>query len=102
LKLLKTNFKKAKALAFSAALLLGIQTSANAGQAFHPLTPLQTQHLSHDLTQTNSQDFFRQGHEMLEREIQILAHRRLSSTKPLLKIDEVTQVEKDRSPSNSP
>ncbi|WP_251956255.1 hypothetical protein [Nostoc commune] len=78
----------------STAFLLAVQTSANAQQAVPTLTPAQAQHLSRDLVPSSSQDFFRQGKDSFEREIQILRRRKLSPIKPILKIDSVSQTEK--------
>jgi len=98
-KLIFTRLTKAFTFVFSAALLMGGQNSANAGQQFHPL---QAQRLSHDLVQPNSQDFFYQGQSRLNTEIQILQRRRLSWTKPVLKINQGLHTETDHSPRNSP
>ncbi|MEH2346882.1 MAG: hypothetical protein V7K55_02555 [Nostoc sp.] len=83
-----------KPLLVSIALLLAVQTSANAEQPLPNLTPAQTQSLSRDLVPYNSQDFFRQGKDSIEREIQILRQRQLSSIKPVLKIDLVRQIKR--------
>ena len=104
--LIKTSLKETKAMLFSVTLLLSIQTAANAEQELPPLTPTQAQQLSQaqaqqlsqDLVQSESQEFFRQGKERLQREIQILEQRRLSSTQPILKIDEEPQVDNNRLP----
>lgn len=76
-----------KILVFSTAFLLAAETSANAQQTIPNLTPPQAQNLSRDLFPSTSQDFFRQGNNALEREIQLLRQRQLSSNKPILKID---------------
>ncbi len=82
-------------MVLSTALLLSVH-SVNAGEALSSLTSTKAQQLSRDLIQPNSQDFFRQGHVVLDREIQILQQRRLSSTKPPLNIiDKVPPVEKE-------
>ena len=106
LTLIKTSLKETKAMLFSVTLLLSIQTAANAEQELPPLTPTQAQHfsqaqaqqLSQDLVESESQEFFRQGKERLQKEIQILEQRRLSSTQPILKIDEEPQVDNNRLP----
>ncbi|WP_335083890.1 hypothetical protein [Nostoc sp.] len=75
----------------STAFLLAVQTSANAEQAVPNLTPGQAQHFSRDLVPYNSQDFFRQGKDSIEKEIQILNQRQQRPIKPILKIDSVPQ-----------
>ncbi|MEH2252747.1 hypothetical protein [Nostoc sp.] len=93
LNLIFTGYIKIKPLVVSTAFLLAVQTSANAEQPFTSLTPAQAQHLSRDLVPYNSQDFFRQGKDSIEREIQILSQRQLRSTKPVFKIDLVPKME---------
>ncbi|WP_265273739.1 hypothetical protein [Nostoc sp. KVJ3] len=78
----------------STAFLLAIQTSANAQQPATGLTPAQAQHLSRDLVPYSSQDFFTQGKDSIEREIQLLQQRQLPSIKPVLKIDSVPKIKK--------
>ena len=92
LNLIFTGCIKIKPLVVSTAFLLAIQTSANAEQALPSLTPAQAQHLSRDLVPYNSQEFFRQGKNLMEREIQILRLRQLRSIKPVLKIDSLPQI----------
>ena len=82
-----TGSIKIKPLVVLTAFLLVVQTSANAQQPLSSLTPTQAQHLSRDLVPYNSQDFFRQGKDSIETEIQILRQRQLRSIKPVLKID---------------
>ncbi len=94
LNLILTGCKKIKPLVVSTAFLLAIQTSANAEQRLPSLTPAQTQNLSRDLVPYNSQDFFRQGKDSIEREIQILRQRQLRSIKPVLKIDSLPQIKR--------
>jgi hypothetical protein len=94
LNLILTRCIKIKPLVLSTALLLAVQTSANAQQAVPSLTPGQAQHLSRDLVPYNSQDFFRQGKDSIEREIQILRQSQLRPIKPILKIDSVPQIKK--------
>jgi hypothetical protein len=92
--LILTRYRKIKYLLVSTAFLLAIQTSANAQQSLPNLTPAQAQSLSRDLVPSSSQDFFRQGKESMEREIQIFRQRQLPSMKPILKIDSVQQIKK--------
>jgi hypothetical protein len=92
--LILTRYIKIKPLLVSTAFLLAVQTSANAQQSLPNLTPAQAQNLSRDLVPFNSQDFFRQGKESMEREIQILRQRQLPSMKPILKIDPVQQIKR--------
>ncbi|MEH2448869.1 MAG: hypothetical protein V7K18_24720 [Nostoc sp.] len=87
-----TGSIKIKHLVVSTAFLLVVETSANAQQPLPSFTPAQAQHLSRDLVPYNSQDFFRQGKDSIEREIQILRQRQLRSIKPVLKIDLVPQT----------
>jgi hypothetical protein len=94
LNLILTGCRKIKPLVVSTAFLLAIQTSADAEQPLPSLTPAQAQHLSRDLVPYNSQDFFRQGKDSIEREIQILRQRQLRSIKPVLKIDSVPQIKR--------
>jgi len=94
LNLIFTGCIKVKFLVVSTVFFLTVQTSANAEQAFPPLTPTQAQHLSRDLVPGSSQDFFRQGKDSIEREIQILRQRQLSSTQPILKIDSVLLIKR--------
>ncbi|MBN3873117.1 hypothetical protein [Nostoc sp. JL33] len=95
LNLIFTGCIKIKPLLVSTAFLLAVQTSTNAQQAFPSLTPRQAQHLSRDLVPYNSQDFFRQGKDSIEREIQLLSYQRQQrSIKPVLKIDSVPQIKR--------
>lgn len=87
-----TGSIKIKLLVVSTAFFLAVQTSANAQRPLPSLTPAQAQHLSRDLVPYNSQDFFRQGKDSIEREIQILRQSQLRSIKPVLKIDLVPQI----------
>ncbi|MDZ8259364.1 hypothetical protein [Nostoc sp. ChiQUE01b] len=89
--LIFTGCTKIKPLVVSIAFLIAVQTSANAEQAVPSLTPAQAQHLSRDLVPYNSQDFFRQGKDSIEKEIQILNQRQQRPIKPILKIDSVPQ-----------
>ncbi len=92
LNLIFTGCIKIKPLVLSTAFFLAIQTPANAEQPFPRLTPAQAQHLSRDLVPYNSQDFFRQGKNSIEREIQILRQRQLRSLKPVLKVNSLPQI----------
>ncbi|MDF5734711.1 MAG: hypothetical protein V7L04_10075 [Nostoc sp.] len=94
LNLIFTRCIKIKPLIVSTAFFLALQTSVKAQQVFPTLTPTQAQHLSRDLVPFNSQDFFRQGNDSIQREIQILRQRQLRSIKPVLKIDLVPQIKK--------
>ncbi|MBD6621000.1 hypothetical protein FNW02_36055 [Komarekiella sp. 'clone 1'] len=94
-----TSNLKIKALLLLTAILLVWQAHANGEQQFSPLTPTQTQNLSRDLVPFGSQDFFREGKDLIDREIQLLRQRQAPSTEPL-KINLVPQVKKDCSPSN--
>ncbi|WP_226890072.1 hypothetical protein [Nostoc sp. MG11] len=96
-----TSNLKIKALLLSTAILLVGQTHANGKQQFSPLTPAQTQNLSRDLVPFGSQDFFRQGKDSIDREIQLLRQRQAPSTEPVLKINFIPQVKKDCPPSNN-
>ncbi|MEH2242982.1 hypothetical protein [Nostoc sp.] len=98
--LIFTGCIKIKPLLVSTAFLLAVQSSANAEQSFSSLTPVQAQHLSRDLVPFNSQDFFRQGKDSIEREIQILRQRQLRSIKPVLKIDLVPQIKRPQIQQN--
>ncbi len=93
LNLIFTGCIKIKPLVVLTAFFLAVHTSANAEQAVPSLTPAQAQRLSRDLVPYNSQDFFRQGKDSIEREIQILRQRQFRSLKPVLKIDSVPQNE---------
>ena len=92
LNLIFTGSIKIKLLVVSTVFFLAVQTSANAQQRLPSLTPAQAQHLSRDLVPYNSQDFFRQGKDSIEREIQILRQRQMRSIKPVLKIDLIPQM----------
>ncbi|MEH2287015.1 hypothetical protein [Nostoc sp.] len=90
LNIIFTGCIKIRPLVVSTAFLLVVQTSANAQQAVPSLTPRQAQHLSRDLVPYNSQEFFRQGKDSIEREIQILNQRQQHPIKPILKIESVS------------
>ncbi|MDF5707306.1 MAG: hypothetical protein PUP90_06395 [Nostoc sp. S4] len=80
-----------KLLVFSTAFFLVWETSAKAQRTFPNLTPAQAQHLSRDLVPSSSEEFFRQGKNSFEREIQLLRKRQLSPNKPILK-NNLTEV----------
>jgi len=65
------------------------------------ITPAQANQFSRDLIRSDSQDFFNQGRERLEREIQILNQERFSPSTPLLKVEENLKGE-NISPVTSP
>jgi len=102
LKLIFTRFIKVTALGFSTAFLLAGQNSVNTQQQIPNLTPAQAQHLSRDLVPSSSQDFFNQGQYLMETEIQNLRLRKLESNEPILNINSIPQVKKDRPPSKNP
>jgi hypothetical protein len=56
-------------------------------QSLPNLTPQQIQRFGRDLTPRNSDNFFRQGRDQFEREIQLLDRRVLSPDQTKLKID---------------
>ncbi|MBW4428314.1 MAG: hypothetical protein KME50_28715 [Nostoc desertorum CM1-VF14] len=85
---------KIKPLVVSTVFFLAIQTSVNAEPPVRSLTRAQGQNLSRDLVPYNSQIFFRQGKNLIEREIQILRLRQLHSIEPVLKIDLVQQLKR--------
>lgn len=84
----------------STAFFLAVQTSANAEPPLPRLTPAQAQHLSRDLVPYNSQEFFRQGKNSIEREIQILKLRQLRPIKPVLKINSLPQIKTPHTQQN--
>ncbi|MBN3926902.1 hypothetical protein [Nostoc sp. NMS4] len=94
LNLILTRYIKIKPLVLSTAFFLAIQTSAKAQQAVPSLTPAQAQHLSRDLVPYNSQNFFRQGKDSIETEIQILRERQQRPIKPILKIYAVPEIKR--------
>ena len=83
----------AKAMMLSAAWLLS-DHPAVAGPVSSSLTPARAQEFSRDLVRVDSQDFFRIGHERFEQEIQLFNSKRFTSKEPLLKIQQLPQVEK--------
>ena len=97
-----TSITTLTALVFSAAWLLCEQTAAWTQQEAPTLTPSQVQQLQRDLVPHNSQDFFRQGQERIEREIQLLSESQRASSEPLLKINVNTQTQQDRLPHLQP
>lgn len=101
LNLIFTRFFKVTALGFSTAFLLAGQNAVNA-QQIPSLTPQQAQHLSRDLVPSSSEQFFRQGQYLMEREIQNLQTRQLEPKEPVLKINSIQQIKKDNLPSKNP
>lgn len=79
-------------LGLSTAGLLSQQRAAIAGQEFTALTPAQTEHLYRDLVPSRSQDFFNEGRENFEREIQVLYQSHISGNEPILKVKEVPEI----------
>jgi hypothetical protein len=67
-----------------------------------PVNSGQFNQLSRDLTRPSVDDFFEQGREQLEQEIDILLKRRLLLSEGLLKIDEKLQVPQDFTNFESP
>lgn len=100
LNLIFTECIKIKPLVLSTAFFLAVQTSANAEQPLPRLTPGQAQHLSRDLVPYNSQEFFRQGKNSIEREIKILRQRQLRPIKPVLKINSLPQIKTPHTQQN--
>lgn len=72
--------------------LLSQQRAAIAGQGFTALTPAQTEHLYRDLIPSRSEDFFNEGREKFEREIQVLYQSHISGNEPILKVKEVPEI----------
>lgn len=79
-------------LVLSTAGLLSQQKAASAGQGFTALTPAQTEHLYRDLVPSRSEDFFNQGWEKFEREVQVLYQIHISGNEPILKVKEVPEI----------
>ncbi len=97
MKLRFTHITIAAAFVLSTVGLLSQQTSAASQES--PLTPAQANQFSRDLVpSTPSQDFFRQGQQRIEREIQLLLQRRNASSEELLRINVNSQAELDRLP----
>lgn len=96
-----THLTIATALLLSTGLLTQ-QSSALANQ--ESLTPEQANRLSHDLIpSTPSQDFFQQGQQKTEREIERLLQRQnADSNEPLLRMNVDTQQEINRLPQIQP
>ncbi|MBD1927714.1 hypothetical protein H6F74_15900 [Trichocoleus sp. FACHB-90] len=80
------------ALLITSVSLFGGQTPAAANPEFNSISPAQAQQFNRDLIPSSSQEFFRQGREKLEREIEILNRRRLLNS-PILKNDNLPRVE---------
>ncbi|HEY9632515.1 MAG TPA: hypothetical protein V6D14_03860 [Coleofasciculaceae cyanobacterium] len=81
--------------------LLSQQASAWANSQ-SPLSPTQAAQLSRDLIPSQPQEFFRQGQERFEAEIQNLIKRQTTSTEPPLEINVNPQVELERLPQVQP
>jgi hypothetical protein len=96
-----TRLLKVTALGCSTAFLLTGQSPVNAEQALPRLSVQQTQQLSRDLVPYNSQRFFRQGQELIEREIQILKQRQISGNEPVLKINPLQPIKKQEIPNSN-
>jgi hypothetical protein len=96
-----THITLAIAFVFSTAWLPGKQALAVENQE-SPLTPAQAQQLSRDLIPSPSQEFFQQGREMLEKEIQLLNQRQNTTSEPPLQINVEPQTELDRLPQLQP
>ncbi|GAA6615738.1 hypothetical protein [Scytonema sp. NUACC26] len=102
-KLLPLHPMKIKALVYLVPFVLVGQSSAYAIQDTPRLTPTQIQRFSRDLVPYNSQDFFNEGQELIEREIQILKERQNSSKEPILKVNPQPQIEEELTPrKNNP
>ncbi len=89
---ISTRTLKITSIIFSTVLLVGHTNSRALAQV--PITPTQAQHLSRDLIPTDSQDFFRQGRNSLEKEIQLLQQR--PAPEFVLKINLTPQAKKSR------
>ncbi len=77
--------------------LVGIGAPTVKADGVAGLTASQLQQFSRDLIPSNSQDFFRQGREQVEREIQRLDHQTLHPNERLLKVEPQIQGGDDRS-----
>ncbi|MBD2354684.1 hypothetical protein H6G41_08575 [Tolypothrix sp. FACHB-123] len=86
---------KITAFGFSTAVLVFGNTAVNAQQQLPNLTPVQTQQLSRDLVPHSSQEFFRQGQELMEREIELLRQRQISNNEPVLKVNPLQPIKQD-------
>lgn len=102
MKLNFTHITLAIAFVFSTAWLPEKQALAVENQESPLLTPAQAQQLSRDLIPSPSQEFFQQGREMLEKEIQLLNQRQNTATEPPLQINVEPQTELDRLPQLQP
>ena len=84
------------------AWLVSEPTKAIASQEFR-LSPSQANRLSRDLaTPSPSQNFFQQGRDQMEREIQHLMHRQNTVTEPPLRTDESINQQLERIPQLQP
>jgi hypothetical protein len=89
---------KLKTLLYLVFFVIVGQSPAYALQETPRLTATQIQNFSRDLVPRNSQDFFNEGQELIEREIQILQERRDSSKKPILKVNPQPEIEEELTP----
>jgi hypothetical protein len=89
----------ATAFVLTSVSALSLQSPVAAQPQKPSLTPQQTQNFFNDLFSSSSQDFFRQGREKLEREIEILTQRRLFLQEPVLNVDALPKGE-DFSPTD--
>lgn len=81
---------------------LSLPTSVNAQTAPRSFTPSQLQQLRNDLIRTQSEDFFREGAEQFEREIELLTREIFLSSESLLKVDPNLQMETDLTQFEAP
>ncbi len=87
---------RAAIVASLAVPLVGIVVPSAKADGIAGLTSSQLQRFSRDLIPSSSQDFFRQGREQLEREIQRLDRQTLDSNEQLLKVKPPIQDQGDR------
>lgn len=84
---------------------VGLMATQSVGQAQSlpaGLSPEQARQIAGDLTRLDRMDFFRRGQQQLEREIQLLERRTLTSTEDLLRVDETPNLPEDFTPDNRP
>ncbi|MBD2203456.1 hypothetical protein H6G33_18670 [Calothrix sp. FACHB-1219] len=96
-----SRYIKTTVFGFSTALFMLGNTAVNAQQQLPSLTPAQTQQLSRDLVPHSSQDFFRQGQELMEREIELLRQRQVSNDEPVLKVDPLQPIKENNPVRNN-
>lgn len=99
MKLVFINIRIASATVLLLAGLLAQQSSANSQSS---LTPAQSARIARDLVPSQSQEFFRQGQEKLEREIQHLRQQQTASPESPLKVNVNPQTELERLPQVQP